>query len=337
MHVIHARNINSALVSGLRLVHDHGVARPSRNGPVLEVPDPVTTVYLHPRERVLFSPVRNANPFYHLSDGLWLLGGRDDVASLAVYNARVREYSDDGIRFHGAYGARIAGQVPALLRLLRNYPDTRRAALAIWRSELDLGVDSKDIPCNNMIWFLLRDGRLDMTVGCRSNDALWGAYGANVVQFSMLQEYLACQLGVGVGKYRQVSNNLHVYTEGLAGEQWRALMREGPLSWDAYSNDGVQKFPSAHPCDMGCEHPAWHSDLVRYLETRGYAQYTTAFFTQVAGPMQDSWLLYKSTRDGLPAAIDVLTSAVQTHGRIDWLVAGLAWFTRILERRNAKQ
>tara|TARA_R110000751_G_scaffold24201_3_gene66888 strand:- start:3252 stop:3770 length:519 start_codon:yes stop_codon:yes gene_type:complete len=40
---------------------------------------------------------------------------------------------------------------------------------------------------------------------------LWGAYGANVVHMSVLQEYMAFAIGVEVGVYRQVSDSFHVY------------------------------------------------------------------------------------------------------------------------------
>jgi thymidylate synthase len=55
---------------------------------------------------------------------------------------------------------------------------------------------------------------LDLTVLCRSNDVVWGAYGANAVHFSVLQEYLAGRIGVDVGVMYQFSNNYHGYVDG---------------------------------------------------------------------------------------------------------------------------
>lgn len=101
---------------------------------------------------------------------------------------------------------------------------------------------SKDVCCNTAVYFLLReephgdaestypDGvcttfpepvtYLDMTVTNRSNDLILGMLGANVVHFSFLQEYIANSLGVQVGKYHQMSNNLHVYTSRFTPDQW---------------------------------------------------------------------------------------------------------------------
>jgi len=57
-----------------------GQAQDSRAGGTLEYPEPVCTVYERPFERVLFDPVRDANPFFHLMEALWMLAGRRDVA-----------------------------------------------------------------------------------------------------------------------------------------------------------------------------------------------------------------------------------------------------------------
>ena len=106
MHVLKVRNVHEALPEALNLLQREGRQRLSRNGPVLYVPEPVTTVYRKPQERVLFWEERNANPFFHFFEGLWMLAGRDDVGVLAQFVKSISDYSDDGERFHGAYGYR---------------------------------------------------------------------------------------------------------------------------------------------------------------------------------------------------------------------------------------
>ena len=73
MKVIDTRNVNTALRWALPELLKEGVEEPSRNGLVLVMPTPVTTVYQRPQERVVFSPERNANPFFHLMESLWML------------------------------------------------------------------------------------------------------------------------------------------------------------------------------------------------------------------------------------------------------------------------
>ena len=87
MHVINARNVNSAYPQALHYIAIAGDRVASRNGPVLRAPEPVSTVYAKPWERVLFDPQRDANPFFHLFESLWMLDGRNDVATLTSWLA----------------------------------------------------------------------------------------------------------------------------------------------------------------------------------------------------------------------------------------------------------
>ena len=222
MYVINAENVNDALDQGLRLMAAEGVAVPSRNGMTLELPAPVATVYKNPPQRVLVSSARDANPFFHLMESLWILAGRDDVKFLSEFNKRMVDFSDDRTVFNAPYGYRLRkafgqDQLQRVIDILTNDPNSRQAVCQIWDSA-DLSKDTRDKACNMSIVFRMRKRRLDMTVYNRSNDMIWGAYGANVVQFSMIQEYVAASLGVSMGTYSQVSNSFHVYTEGAAGD-----------------------------------------------------------------------------------------------------------------------
>jgi hypothetical protein len=222
MYVINAENVNDALDQGLRLMGAEGVAVPSRNGMTLELPAPVTTVYKNPTQRVLVSSARDANPFFHLMESLWILAGREDVKFLSEFNKRMVDFSDDRFIFNAPYGYRLRkafgqDQLQRVIDILTNDPNSRQAVCQIWDSA-DLNKDTRDKACNMSIVFRMRNQRLDMTVYNRSNDMIWGAYGANVVQFSMIQEYVAASLGVNMGTYTQVSNSFHVYTEGAAGD-----------------------------------------------------------------------------------------------------------------------
>lgn len=189
----------------------------TRNGPALVYPEPVTTVYRYPFERVLFHKGRDANPIFHLMESIWMLAGRNDVAFLTQFNRRMSDFSDDGKTFNAAYGHRWRkhfgrDQLDDVIKLLRRDPATRQAVVQIW-DDADLTKKTKDKACNTQVIFDTRHNRLNMTVYNRSNDIWWGAYGANAVHFSILQEFVAGAVGMHLGVYRQVSNNLHLYTE----------------------------------------------------------------------------------------------------------------------------
>jgi len=252
MHVIRVRNVMQALPAGVAYLVEHGKRAPSRAGEVLVAPGPVTTAYTHPRERVLSSTVRDANPFFHLMEALWVLAGRQDAAFLDNY---IRDYSqrfaESGGHIHDAYGFRLRhslgfDQLDYAVEALRSDSSSRQCVLQIWDAFVQDDLSQREWktrPCNTHIYLRVRQeveaigyslvhgmggahqelgSFLDITVCCRSNDIVWGAYGANVVQFSMLQEYLAARIGVGVGTYYQVSNNYHAYVSELERLRQRA-------------------------------------------------------------------------------------------------------------------
>ena len=220
---IRARNVQQAYARGLSLLRREGVLTDTRNGPAWVHPEPVMMVYERPRERVLIDPVRNANPFFHLMESIWMLAGRRDVKSIGRYIGSLKKYSDDGVIYNGAYGHRWRehfgiDQIVEIVEKLRKNPLDRRIVLQMWDAEQDLLSDSLDIPCNNLCYFRARREPawgmvLDMTVVCRSNDAIWGAYGANAVHFSVLQEFVAAAAGMRMGMMWQLSNNLHAYVD----------------------------------------------------------------------------------------------------------------------------
>jgi hypothetical protein len=257
MRVIQARNVHAALPQALELLQNCGLRGESRNGPVFLAPYPVTTVYLKPVERVMFWPQRDCNPFFHLYESLWMLSGRNDVAPLVRYASNMAKYSDNASTLRGAYGHRWfrymiydgddrsneLNQIDAVVRRLRANPEDRRCVVSIWNSELDLDCESKDIPCNLTITFQVNTfGQLDMVVFCRSNDIIWGAYGANAVHMSVLHEYVARRVGVEIGTYSQVSVNWHAYVE-----PFQKLVKQFDLTDDAIFGDDPYSFVKAVP------------------------------------------------------------------------------------------
>jgi hypothetical protein len=340
MHVLDAHNVNDALPQALDLLHafgKHRACRPNSAGSaVIEVPCPVATVYRDPRQRVLWDPLRDANPFFHLFEALWILAGRDDVSFLAHFNRRMADFSDDGHRFHAPYGHRLrngAGdQVALAIDMLRADRSTRQVVLQIWDHARDLGHRGKDIPCNDMVFLKVRDDALHMTVLCRSNDAVWGAYGANVVQFSMLQEYMSTRIGVRVGPYTQVSDSLHVYEDN---PYWKAYRQARPMGgmWlratDLYEMSG-HGAPVVYPL---FDRPEFDTDLATFFnmwdlsydpsESLVY-HWQTAAFVDVLLPMYRAHLLHKMGRT--EQAIDYLQRHSMRH--VDWLQAGCMWLTR---------
>lgn len=341
MEVLTVTNVNTALNAGINylLSWGWGHSEESRNGKVLVAPGPVCTVYRRPQERVLFSPTRDANPFFHLMESLWMLAGRNDVAYPAQFNSRLSKYSDDGKTFYGAYGYRWRAafgydQLLEIIAELKKNPTSRRCVLSMWngmaefeaedyglKSDLRVaGAGGKDVPCNTHAYFDARGGALNMTVCNRSNDAIWGAYGANAVHFSFLQEYMADQIGVGVGEYRQFSNNLHIYTDIFDKKTLETMALEGRTLnlYDLY--------PDMKKIYLNSEVPGWDASLQEFI-CSGRTDGRHGFFRDVAEPMYAAWFARKA--GAVVEALDILKEMPYC----DWQVAALDWVKRREERK----
>lgn len=349
MEVIRARNVCRAYPTGLKLLAELGEREESRGGPVHVVPSPVTTVYERPTERVLFDPLRDANPFFHLFESLWMLDGRNDASYLDQF---VRDFSSrfaepGTTRIHGAYGARWRGhwgmdQLETVVQRLHRDPRDRRVVLSMWDPIYDLAEpddadpetgwatswpeEHRDVPCNTQAYFRVRDvfeydrgdpykaQVLDMTVTCRSNDIVWGCYGANAVHFSVLQEYIAARLGVGIGRYYQVSNNWHGYDAVL-----RRVTEDGEIgraTFDPYTDGLVRPRPMVtHPREF-------LRDVHRFLEEPFDRVFGNPWFSEVAVPMLRAHMLHREGRK-LDALIELDGVAAA-----DWQLAARQWIDR---------
>lgn len=339
MKVIHARNVNEALLLGLHALKDEGVDRDSRNGPVTLFPGPVTTVYTKPQERVVFFPERDANPFFHLMESLWMLAGRRDVFWVSQFAASIANYTDDGVNFHGAYGYRwrnhfvthiegasgcveevgVIDQLETIANLLRNNPDDRRVVLQMWDAVSDLGMEGKDFPCNLMATFRINPyGKLDMTVFNRSNDMIWGAYGANAVHFSVLQEVMAAWIGVPMGHYWQISTNFHGYHATL--DKHKALLGLS-AGFDDYTLGQVEAAPIVNTAiDI------WFQDLEMFMDEGPVMGFRDPFFKKTVSPMWNAWFAWKDKDN--PNRVEKAIGLAKTIHSSDWRKACVEWLER---------
>ena len=331
-HVIHARNVNDAFSNAVWWLRVAGLRESSRNGDVLVSPGPVITEYSNPCERILWEHRRDANPTFHLMEAIWMLAGQNDVTWLLPFNARFAEYAEAGKMMHGAYGHRWReffghDQIHAAIKELEANPASRRVVLGMWHPTADQGTDAKDIPCNTHIYFDCRGDRLNMTVCCRSNDILWGAYGANVVHMSMLQELIAFGVGVPVGVYRQMSNNFHAYTSvpqmadflanppsGAQDEYKMGTVDPTPLLTG--NHESVGNFLLDCETMVGCD--------PRSPQRAPVSLFYTEFFRKVAAPMFNQYCARKYQE----VTVDTDDMLERFPPRSDWGLAFYQWLER---------
>ncbi len=323
------------------LPQDAVIHRESRNGPVIKVKGVTTVTYLNPIKRVLLNKARDANPFFHLYESLWMLNGQNDVESLDYFNSNMKNYSDDGVTFWGAYGYRWRkyfgyDQIAWIVEELRANPDSRRCVLAMWDGgNIDIDGDpiegtgdlyralhgGKDVPCNINVVFEVEEGKLNMTVFNRSNDLVWGMFGANLCHFSVLQEYVANLVGVHVGIYNQVSSNLHMYKEKWTPDKWVS-------SQEFYSPNYVSTGPIVSNKDT------FDTELERICEKpveKGRVYYSNVFLRNVCKPMFMAFERYKA-KD-----FDNALLIIDNHvGDTAWAQAGRWWLELRKERHESR-
>lgn len=354
MKVLYANHVDHALFEMMRLLNSHGIKKDSRNGEVLELEDPVTTKYKCPKHRVLFSPERDANPFFHLIEALWMLAGRRDVEIPAYYVKGMRKYSDDGVTLHGAYGYRWRehfgfDQLTEVVRRLKKDPNDRQCVISMWDptpveeyhhlGANDLLGDWADRPCNTHIYLRVNghfNKYLDMTVCCRSNDSIFGAAGANSVHFSVLQEYLAARIGVFVGQMYQVSNNLHAYTKVFY------KLVEDNKYWDSgYSvpyNTG-----SVSDTEIVTDPVSFDEELIDFFslwpDVEGEeGSWRNPVFPEVVFPMVRAYNVFRSNEHSGAAKYEKMLEHIRSGRKgSDWLLAAEEWTIRRYTQLNDKQ
>ena len=331
MEHIKARGVNDAWYQAVVLIRKIGEECGSRNGRVLVAPCPVITTYTHPNERVLFDPLRDANPIFHLHEALWMLAGRDDARWLDqfVHDFSERYAEKDG-HMHGAYGYRwrrhfYYDQLKKVIEILKDDPNSRQAVIQMWDADEDLGiVGLKDRPCNTQIYLRMDRGYLDMAVTCRSNDIVWGCYGANAVHFSILQEYLATMLDIPMGRLTQFSWNWHMYISA------------SHLAHSESAYEYISKFNPAKTIDMINDPEHFDTELIQYCSSPTSAspdnqknellRYHNTFFTGTAFPMWEANRLRKR-KDW-----DTAFAAASAIEAPDWRKATIEWLQRRLPK-----
>lgn len=358
MYIIRERNVQQALPVGIRLLQQSGVRESTRAGDVLRFPSPVTTVLEKPCERVVFHQWRDANPFFHIVEAAWMLAGRDDLKQLTKYVKRMKEFSDDGgVTQPGAYGKRWrdhivypnivyddvyswSDQLNWAVKRLRANPNDRRVVIQMWDPYVDIkaaNANGNDVPCNLIILPWAMDGALHFTIYNRSNDIIWGLYGANAVHFSICLEYLAGRLGLDVGTMTTVSNNFHAYVDRIPE------FVDPPMpSWgDGYTttlhveyDDQIVKERVAEPFPLFYMIRSWpddfrerviHDDLVTFFDEGAHAALENArwpWLKKVLAPMALAHEDYRRKDYGQAlASMDNVQAS-------DWRLAGKEWIKR---------
>lgn len=212
---------SEAVAATIRDVLDHGEVVSPRGLTTFETRD-VGFRIVDIRRRVIGIPERRWSLPLAAAELIWHRAARRDVASLARLAPQWSRFADEsGLVSASCYGARIfsSGEdgVSAWDRaahVLQKDPDTRRAMIGLADGPATDLWGSNDVSCASSLHFMIREGRLDLTVHMRSNDVMLGL-PYDVFTFTALQELMAFKLNVPVGLYTHLANSMHLYERDL--------------------------------------------------------------------------------------------------------------------------
>ncbi len=179
---------------------------------------------------VVTSPLRKLSYQFMTAEALWIVGGKNDLASLQRFAPSYARFSDDGLTLNGAYGPKVRAQTPYVVQQLAKDQDTRQATLTIWERN---PAPSKDIPCTVAMTFSIRAGQLHLHVYMRSSDA-WMGLPYDMFSFSTVAAFVACmnnfglptEQTVGLGTLTISMTSSHVYMKDL--EKVKEVLKSEP-------------------------------------------------------------------------------------------------------------
>ena len=170
-----------------------------------------------PRDRLINVVGRHTNPIFAMANALWITGGRNDLDFIEYYNARGKNFSNDGETLYGAYGSRLASgctinQIDSgIIDRLKKDPFTRRAFATIVQPR-DTTSHSRDIPCLLSVQFHRTKDGLDMISTMRSQSAAM-VMPYDIFALTFFHEVIATLLGAPLGIYHHNSGSFHYYME----------------------------------------------------------------------------------------------------------------------------
>lgn len=172
-----------------------------------------------------FTPGRWESVAFAMAEGLWILKGEKSSSMPVFYAQNMQNFVNTKFDWlDGAYGYQFgnvlddSSQWQRIRDQFKADLDTRRAIISTFRKDFDW-IESKDIPCNIMWQFIVRNERLHLFVTSRSTDLMTGFF-YDTAQFIWFQQMVAGWLGIQTGTYEQNIGSLHMY------EKDRPILKE---------------------------------------------------------------------------------------------------------------
>lgn len=162
---------------------------------------------------IVVEPGRDLGYKFMAAEAAWILSGDNRVSTISPFARHIKDFSDDGVFYFGAYGPKIIDQLPYVCQKLAEDNDTRQAVMTIWR---ETPPKTKDVPCTVSVQWFIRDGELHCVDVMRSSD-LWLGWPYDIFNFAMLSHYIRLllrdhfNLHVGAGTLTLFAGSQHIY------------------------------------------------------------------------------------------------------------------------------
>jgi len=165
-----------------------GLYRIPRGNPCRSIFGNITQIDM--RQPVITIPERKLNYSFMFAEAYWILSGSNQADEIVPYCKNIKQFSDSGLVFQGAYGPKVTEQLQYVVDILTKDRESRQAVIGIWRENPR---ESKDIPCTLTMQFLVHKNELQMIVNMRSSD-VWLGFPYDIFNFSMIAHFLSLQL-----------------------------------------------------------------------------------------------------------------------------------------------
>lgn len=173
--------------------------------------NPITygiSIYSHKLTRAF--PIKFA-----LAEFVWIMAKSNDLGFISKYNKAMESFSDNGETLYGAYGYRLDKQIDTCIEKLKNDKYSRQAFATIY-DRYDIFANTKDVPCNTSIQFMIRNNELILTVNSRSSDFITGlpidAFHWQLLLSLVYQELRQTYTELSDGRVVYNIASLHIYS-----------------------------------------------------------------------------------------------------------------------------
>jgi len=173
----------------------------------------------NPMDNIITNNERKFNTEYAKAEWKWYMSGDRSINKLGEIYGKIppiwkRMANGNGdVNSNYGYQWERNHQLDYVVSILRENPNTRRAAISIYDGK-EISDYSKDTPCTYAVQFTILNNKLNMSVYMRSND-LWYGFCIDQYCFSMLQQHIADRLSIEVGSYYHHAHNLHLYNDKI--------------------------------------------------------------------------------------------------------------------------